>query len=91
MNVLLSLSLWLSLMMSSCCGDAAGREEETTTSDYYDDYPSATPTPDYDYNSTFDYYYVTGLYPAEVHGQASGVGRVSPLLLLGLAVHQIWN
>ncbi|KAL7393030.1 hypothetical protein ABVT39_005547 [Epinephelus coioides] len=67
MNVMLSLCLWFALMLSSCCGDAGSHEEETTTADY--DYQTATATEDYDYTATFDYYYVTGIYPKHVHNK----------------------
>ena len=36
-------------------GNVGSQEEEESTV-YYDD-SSVTPTPDYDYNATFDYYY----------------------------------
>lgn len=89
MNVMLSLCLWFALMLSSCCGDAGSHEEETTTADY--DYQTVTATEDYDYTATFDYYYVTGIYPEHVHNKASWISGFSPVLLLGLAVYHIWN
>ncbi|KAM8734025.1 uncharacterized protein AB9X84_022949 isoform 1-T1 [Acanthopagrus schlegelii] len=102
MNVLLSLSLSLALMMSSCGGLTAENHEEETTTAFYD--YSAETTPDYDYNATFDYYFVTeqptnineaedetGINESAVKNQAAGVGPLSPVLLLGLVVHQIWT
>ncbi|CAI5661616.1 unnamed protein product [Oreochromis niloticus] len=54
MNVLLSISLWLALVVPSCRGNTRSPQ---------DDNYMPTPTPeyddDYDYNATFDYYYVT--------------------------------
>ncbi|KAM4580773.1 uncharacterized protein PAE49_005495 [Odontesthes bonariensis] len=58
MNVLLSLSLWLALILLSCSENAGSHEEEEEKPNAYDEYDT-TPTPDYDYNATFDYYYVT--------------------------------
>ncbi|XP_078100429.1 uncharacterized protein LOC144513273 [Sander vitreus] len=110
MNMLLSLSLWLALMMSSCCVSSLQEEEPTmaetdltgtpvpeydyptATAEY--DYQTETPTPeyDYDYTFTFEVYYVNGTYePSYAKNKASGIGRFGPVLLLGLAVHQIWN
>ncbi|KAL6109886.1 uncharacterized protein ACO6RY_12929 [Pungitius sinensis] len=95
MNTMLSLSLWLALMMLFCRGS---REEETSTSLYptdeypTDEYPTDEyPTDEYDYTATFDYSIVTWLNRFDVNSQASRVSCVSPLLLLGLAVYQMWN
>ncbi|CAK6982472.1 hypothetical protein L3Q82_002243 [Scomber scombrus] len=46
------LSLWFALLMSPCAGNAESSENKSTTEDYDD----VTPTPDYDYTATFDYY-----------------------------------
>ncbi|GAA6232419.1 uncharacterized protein LOC106606048 [Lates japonicus] len=85
MNVLLSLSLCFVLLLLTYCGNVGGQEEE-------DDYYDATPTPDYDYNATFEYYYVTGEAGVYVeNNKAAGIGGLTLVLLLGLAVHWIWN
>ncbi|KAG7218809.1 hypothetical protein INR49_006448 [Caranx melampygus] len=66
-----------------------GGEELTT--DYYND-DVTTATPDYDYTFTFDYYYVTEMaHLDEVRNQAAVIGQLTPVLLLGLAVHHIWT
>lgn len=55
-------------------------------------YDYVTPTPDYDYNATFDYYYVTEAYHPENHepirprGQATTLSHLTSILLVGLVV-----
>ncbi|KAK2845211.1 hypothetical protein Q5P01_011870 [Channa striata] len=83
MNMLLSLSLWFVLLISTGGGNTGSFEEQLTTDSY--DYT----TGDYDYTATFDYYYVTGYYSTK--NRASCIGQLTPLILLGLAVQQIWN
>ncbi|KAM8870175.1 uncharacterized protein AB9W97_017136 [Spinachia spinachia] len=99
---MLSLSLWLALMMSSGRVEETSTlsyltdnypTDEYPTDDYpTDEYPTDEyPTDEYDYTATFDYSFVTGPYRSDVNGQASRVAGVSPLLLLGWAVHQMWS
>ncbi|KAM4601244.1 uncharacterized protein ACJ7VT_021037 [Polymixia lowei] len=95
-------SLWLAgtLLLPCCWGNQGTSEDE----DY-----DVTPTPEYDYNSTFDYMLITFDYNQEMNyslfevmgrgkstdwsdsatNKASGIGRLTPVLLLGLAVDQI--
>ncbi|XP_078143438.1 uncharacterized protein LOC139917000 [Centroberyx gerrardi] len=103
MNRLLSLWLAGALLLRCCCENGGSYEEEEEEEEEYDE-PTATPTPDYDYNFTYDYTFINESSPdysqhvvlgdwndPEPTDKASGIGRFAPLLLLELAVHQMWN
>ncbi|KAM4568153.1 uncharacterized protein V3H82_012395 [Fundulus diaphanus] len=62
MNVL--LPLWITLILFSCYGNVGSDDSEEVSTIVYDS--SVTPTPEYDYDATFDYYYVTGNYSIQL-------------------------
>ncbi|XP_052361349.1 uncharacterized protein LOC118381951 isoform X3 [Oncorhynchus keta] len=56
----------------------------------YDDY--STQTPDYDYTATFDYTYFRekkNVEEKDLENKALAIGSPCPVLLLGLAAHQL--
>lgn len=83
------LYVFVCLTVLFLCGFPLVRSSNEEMSENYD---YVTPTPDYDYNATFDYYYVTGGYHPEIHdtvtrrGRATALSHLTSVLLLGLVV-----
>ncbi|KAM3613949.1 uncharacterized protein V6R79_007518 [Siganus canaliculatus] len=96
MNMLLPLSLCFALMMLTCCEN----QEEATTSDY--DYVTETATtpvrslwrslsPQTSNNFQLSVVQRVSVFDLCLTPQTAGIGPFSFLLLLGLAVHQLWT